>query len=78
MPAVIQEYKENKSLLLARRMQSTILATYRGDFGKYANVAEHESTLGIKISQATFQREKKVASLPFYLASELQRLIQSY
>jgi len=42
MPAVIQDYLDNSSLLSARRMQSAILATYRGDFGKYANVAKHK------------------------------------
>lgn len=42
MPAVIQDYIDNSSLLSARRIQSSILATYRGDFGKYANVAKHK------------------------------------
>ncbi len=42
MPAVIQDYLDNNSLLSARRMQSALLSTYRGDFGKYANVAKHK------------------------------------
>ena len=42
MPAVVQDYLDNRSLLSARRIQSAILATYRGDFGKYANVAKHK------------------------------------
>lgn len=42
MPAVIQDYLDNGSLLTARRIQAAILATYRGDFGKYANVAKHK------------------------------------
>ncbi|MFZ4077147.1 MAG: ATP-binding protein [Legionellaceae bacterium] len=42
MPAVIQDYLDQHSLLSARRIQTAILATYRGDFGKYANVAKHK------------------------------------
>lgn len=42
MPAVIQDYLDNRSLLSARRIQSAILATYRGDFGKYCNVTKHK------------------------------------
>ncbi|MCE5316736.1 MAG: DUF4143 domain-containing protein [Parachlamydia sp.] len=36
MPAVIEEYNESKSWLNSQREQSTILNTYRDDFGKYA------------------------------------------
>ena len=42
MPAVIQNYLDNQSLLSARRIQSAILSTYRGDFGKYCNVTKHK------------------------------------
>lgn len=36
MPAVIQEYTASKSWLSSQQEQSTILNTYRDDFGKYA------------------------------------------
>ncbi len=42
MPAVIQDYLNNHSLLYARRTQASILATYRGDFGKYSNLTKHK------------------------------------
>ncbi len=41
MPAVIAEYLESKSLLRCQEIQSDILLTFRGDFGKYARSAEH-------------------------------------
>lgn len=37
MPAVIEEYTISKSWLSSQREQSTILNTYRDDFGKYAS-----------------------------------------
>jgi predicted AAA+ superfamily ATPase len=42
MPAVIAEYLESKSLLESQTIQTSILATYRRDFGKYAKRTPHE------------------------------------
>lgn len=39
MPAVIDEFKETKSLKKAQNMQSILLTTYQNDFGKYAKGA---------------------------------------
>lgn len=41
MPAVIFEYLESKSLLQCQEIQTAILATFRKDFGKYANRTPH-------------------------------------
>lgn len=62
MPAVIQDYLDNRSLLSARRMQSAILATYRGDFGKYANVAKHKylEMLFVKVPEIIAQQFRYV------------------
>ena len=42
MPAAISEYLTSKSLLNAQEIQSAILATFRKDFGKYANRMPHK------------------------------------
>lgn len=42
MPAIISEYLESKSLFEAQNLQTSILATYRRDFGKYAKRTPHE------------------------------------
>lgn len=41
MPAVIAAYLQTKSLYQMQDVQSDILATYRGDFGKYAKKTNH-------------------------------------
>lgn len=38
MPAVVQSYLDNGDLLRCQQLQSFVLNTYRGDFGKYATV----------------------------------------
>jgi len=42
MPAVIQQYLEDKTLESPQRMQSVILNTYRSDFGKYGKKTNHK------------------------------------
>jgi predicted AAA+ superfamily ATPase len=42
MPAVISEYLQSKKLLLCQDLQSSILSTFRNDFGKYAGKTSHE------------------------------------
>jgi hypothetical protein len=42
MPAVISSYLETKSLLQCQEIQTAILSTFRGDFGKYAPRIQHE------------------------------------
>lgn len=41
MPAVIAEYIESKSLLQCQELQNALLATFRRDFGKYAQRMPH-------------------------------------
>jgi predicted AAA+ superfamily ATPase len=41
MPAVIFEYLESKSLFQCQNIQTAILATFRKDFGKYADRTPH-------------------------------------
>lgn len=41
MPAVIAEYLQSKSLTLCQNIQTSILATFRKDFGKYADRTPH-------------------------------------
>lgn len=41
MPAVISEYLQSKKLLLCQDIQTSILATFRNDFGKYAGRTPH-------------------------------------
>lgn len=36
MPAVVEQYVRMQDMMLVQRMQSALLQTYRGDFGKYA------------------------------------------
>jgi predicted AAA+ superfamily ATPase len=42
MSAVVQDYLNNKSFLLAQNLQTVLLSTYRKDFGKYAPKAKHK------------------------------------
>jgi predicted AAA+ superfamily ATPase len=42
MPAVLAEYFESKSLLRVQEIQTSILATFRKDFGKYAHRMPHK------------------------------------
>ncbi len=42
MPAVIYEYLQSKSLLQSQDIQTSLLTTFRTDFGKYANKTPHE------------------------------------
>jgi hypothetical protein len=42
MPAVISEYTKSKNLSICQDLQTAILATYRGDFGKYAERTPYE------------------------------------
>ncbi|MBU4304084.1 MAG: AAA family ATPase [Candidatus Omnitrophica bacterium] len=42
MPAVVKEYLENRNFLNCRRIQNSLLQTYRSDFGKYAKTSEHK------------------------------------
>ncbi len=42
MPAVISEYLDSKSLLQCQDIQTSILDTFRKDFGKYANRMPHK------------------------------------
>ncbi len=50
MPAVVQEYLDSKSLLQCQEQQTSILLTFRNDFGKYAKrmPQEHLKTIFIK------------------------------
>lgn len=41
MPAVIAEYLQSKNLTLCQNIQTSILTTFRKDFGKYANRTPH-------------------------------------
>jgi len=41
MPAVLNEYLETKSFLRSQEIQTAILTTFRNDFGKYAQRAQH-------------------------------------
>ncbi|MBF0388236.1 MAG: ATP-binding protein [Candidatus Omnitrophica bacterium] len=40
MPAVVREYLQSRNLLECRRIQNSLLQTYRSDFGKYARSSE--------------------------------------
>ncbi len=42
MPAVVKDYLESKNYVNCQRIQSSLLQTYRGDFGKYAKLSEHK------------------------------------
>jgi len=42
MPAVVKEYFESRNFLNCKRIQNSLLQTYRSDFGKYAKTAEHK------------------------------------
>lgn len=42
MPAVLQEYLTSGNLRICQNIQSSILETYRSDFGKYAKKAQHK------------------------------------
>ncbi len=42
MPEAMQAYLDNKDFLQLQSIQSSILQTYRDDFGKYANIAQHK------------------------------------
>lgn len=42
MPAVIQEYLNNKNFSNCQNIQAAILNTYRNDFGKYASKTNHK------------------------------------
>jgi len=42
MPAVIAEYLDSKNLLECQNLQTSLLTTYRRDFGKYAKRTPHE------------------------------------
>src|SRR5205807_1810490 len=42
MPAVIAAYLQTKSLYQTQDVQSDILSTYRGDFGKYSKKTKHK------------------------------------
>lgn len=41
MPAVIDNYIKYNDLTLCQNLQSSLLATYKNDFGKYAKYAQH-------------------------------------
>ena len=42
MPAVVQQYVENPTILSVSHTQTALLSTYRNDFGKYASRAQHK------------------------------------
>lgn len=42
MPAVLKSYFENGDLAGSQRIQSSLLQTFRSDFGKYAKVSEYK------------------------------------
>ena len=42
MPAVVKEYLKTKNFLDCRRIQNSLLQTYRSDFGKYAKSSGHK------------------------------------
>ncbi len=42
MPAVVQSYIDSGDLLRCQQLQAFVLNTYRGDFGKYANVVSQQ------------------------------------
>lgn len=43
MPAVVHEYLETKKLNFCQEIQTSLLATYRNDFGKYAKKVDHKN-----------------------------------
>lgn len=42
MPAVLKEYFENKDLMASQQLQTSLLQTFRTDFGKYAKLTKHK------------------------------------
>ena len=42
MPAAIKQYIDNQDLHHCQMLQSELLQTYRGDFGKYAKMTDHK------------------------------------
>jgi uncharacterized protein len=42
MPAVVKDYIENRDLISCRNLQTSLLQTYRVDFGKYARTTQHK------------------------------------
>ncbi|MDI6731850.1 MAG: ATP-binding protein [Candidatus Margulisbacteria bacterium] len=42
MPAVVKEYLAGQNIVSCSEIQSSILLTYRSDFGKYAGIAQYE------------------------------------
>ena len=47
MPAVLKEYFNNKDLNECQNIQSSLIQTYRSDFGKYSNRAQHKHLLKV-------------------------------
>ncbi|MBI5207310.1 MAG: DUF4143 domain-containing protein [Candidatus Firestonebacteria bacterium] len=42
MPAVVNDYIQNKDMLNCKRIQNSLLQTFRNDFGKYAKLSEYK------------------------------------
>lgn len=42
MPAVLNEYLFSSDLMNCQRIQTSLLQTYRSDFGKYARISQHK------------------------------------
>jgi len=42
MPAVLNEYLSSKDLMNCQKIQTSLLQTYRSDFGKYAKISQHK------------------------------------
>ncbi|MBI5701120.1 ATP-binding protein [Candidatus Saganbacteria bacterium] len=47
MPAVLREYFSNKDMAECQNIQSSLIQTYRSDFGKYSNRAQHKHLLKV-------------------------------
>ena len=50
MPKVVNNYVPNRSFIECKRLQSTLLQTYRSDFGKYSKATQ------FKYLESTFER----------------------
>ncbi|MBI5399295.1 ATP-binding protein [Candidatus Saganbacteria bacterium] len=47
MPAVLREYQNNNDLSECQNIQNSLIQTYRSDFGKYSNRAQHKHLLKV-------------------------------
>jgi len=62
MPAVVKSYLDERNIERCQELQSFLLQTYRGDFGKYANRTQHQNLqrIFIKLPQSIAKHFKYV------------------